>query len=263
MVSYGQTLFVATRGTQYTFTGIDPQSMNVQELPGSQSCISGKSLVALENAVVYASPDGLCMADFNGIKVITKDLFTRKDWQDKNPATCVGAVHDNCYVFFFETANTIGYSLSLETGKLVQFTTAGPMKALFAHRQEDRLYALINRNSAYYADALFASSTPRSATFKTGIMKLDRAQPMAWMQVVGEQNAAAPVTVKLSRGNESINGLSTSQVAALTTSQVSVLSNGPLRLPSGLYSNYQLEITSAARIASITLAGSTEELKQV
>lgn len=109
---FGQTLFVGTMGSVSLISGASPVNMSQVVLPGNQTCVSAQSVVAVEGGVVFASPDGLCMATLDGVKVLTKGLFLRAVWQKFNPETIRAAVHDGVYLFSYQTEMADWESLS-------------------------------------------------------------------------------------------------------------------------------------------------------
>jgi hypothetical protein len=108
MGSFGNSLFVGTKGIPYIFTGTDPASMSPQELPGNQACVSARSIASFENGVLYASPDGICQADYGGVKVLTQGLFTKDDWKALKPETIIAVMHHGVYYFLYTNRSTTG-----------------------------------------------------------------------------------------------------------------------------------------------------------
>ena len=106
--SFGNSLFVGTKGIPYLFTGTDPSSMSQQELPGNQACVSARSIASFESGVLYASPDGICQADYGGVKVLTQGLFTKDDWKALKPETIIGVMHHGVYYFLYTNRATTG-----------------------------------------------------------------------------------------------------------------------------------------------------------
>lgn len=109
---FGQTLFVGTLGSVSLISGASPVNMSQVVLPGNQTCVSAQSVVPVDGGVVFASPDGLCMATLDGVKVLTKGLFLRAVWQKFNPETIRAAVHDGVYLFSYQTEMAAWESLS-------------------------------------------------------------------------------------------------------------------------------------------------------
>ena len=335
MSSFGQTLFVGTRGSPYLISGADSASMSAQELPGNQACVSARSIVAMENGGIYASPDGICVVDLSGVKVITQTLFTREDWKRINPSSIIGAVHHGVYYFLYnnrettaishaalsevndnterslkllyaglktliwegnelfakavynakqlqygftddqfaffgseqrftaaqiaawknnlEVAHVVGewktevvrssgcYALDFVTGKLVEVSVQGT--AFHTDLITDTLYVVDGANIV----ALFDDqSARRPGVYGTGIIKLDKPAPMAWLQVDGEFRN--PVTVRW-------------YADGVLRHIATVSSLSPVRLPAGLYLEHEIEVESQERVTAVTLAGSTMELQ--
>ena len=54
----------------------------------------------MEGGVVYASPDGLCLAGPSGVNLLTLGAFEREDWQELNPTEAFGGFHEGVYYLF-------------------------------------------------------------------------------------------------------------------------------------------------------------------
>lgn len=97
---FGQTVVVCTEGHPYYASGADSSGVSAQKIEIPQSCVSKRSIVAVGSGVIYASPDGLCLAGPGGVEVFTNEMFSREDWQEVISAGCFGAHHDGCYYLF-------------------------------------------------------------------------------------------------------------------------------------------------------------------
>ena len=94
---FGQTLVVLTEGWPYYGSGADSASMSLQKLEQPQACISKRSIVSMDNGVLYASPDGLCIAGPDGIRVLSQGAFSKEDWQAAVGQTPLGMYHEGRY----------------------------------------------------------------------------------------------------------------------------------------------------------------------
>lgn len=94
---FGQTLVVLTKGWPYYASGADSASMSLQKLEQPQACISKRSIVSMDNGVLYASPDGLCLAGPDGIRVLSQAAFSKEDWQQAVGAAPLGMYHEGRY----------------------------------------------------------------------------------------------------------------------------------------------------------------------
>ena len=97
MAVFDQTLFVGTAGNPYFVTGAHSASMSAQKLDSNQACASRRSVVGVQGGVLYASPDGLCLASARGVEVVSRQLIARKDWQAMQPASMFAAEHEGVY----------------------------------------------------------------------------------------------------------------------------------------------------------------------
>ena len=237
---FGQTLFVGTMGYPYFISGSDSASMSAQKLAVDQPCVSRRSIVALEQGVVYASPDGLCLASAAGVQLVTAALFAREDWQALRPQNIIAAAHEG--VYFFWTADR-AFALDVGSGKLTEID----VMAAALHRDvlTDGLFAV----GGGRITRLFASGR-RSGHWKSRIVQGGRQEPFAWFQVDGEQDVATPVLLRwIGDGARRY--------------EVSVTDSLPHRLPPGRWREHELELQSKARITALRFASTTGELQQV
>lgn len=242
IAGFGSSVFVGTRGSPYIASGADPASMDLTELPSNQACVSSRSIVPVDNGVIYASPDGLCLATASGVTNMTEGLITREDWQLCKPESVLAALYNQCYYFQYDTgSNSAIYMLDFVSKKLTQLSELAT--ALYVDQVTDTLY-IVNGTQI---QAVFGGATARTGLYRTGIIKLDRQTPMAWLQVDGDYTA--PVTLRwygdgVLRYTATLNNIT------------------PVRLPAGRYLEHEIEIESSARVTRVTMASTTEELQK-
>ena len=150
--AFGNMMFVGTQGTPYLVSGVDPASMSAQELPGQQACVSARSIVSIEGGVLYASPDGICRVDSNGVKVITSDLFTHEDWIALNPSSILAATHDGVYYFMYDTAAPVNVRYDPDNASFRQAVIDlwVALKQLVIDGHEDQARSLYNAKQAQF-----------------------------------------------------------------------------------------------------------------
>lgn len=97
------TVVVATRNFIYLASGTEPESYAMSKLEYPQACVSKLSLTYLiDMGVAFASPDGVFAVAGNGRgEIITREVFTREQWQALNPASMWAISHDDIYFMFF------------------------------------------------------------------------------------------------------------------------------------------------------------------
>ena len=235
---FGQTLFVGTRGNPYLISGADSASMSAVKLDSEHACVSRRSIASAGNGVIYASPDGLCLATHNGVEVLTSALFSREDWQALNPSSITAIVHEGVYYFWTATAC---WALDFAAKKLGTVTGA-PATAVHRDTLTDHLYAVVGGD----VRKLFSAGR-RTATWKSGVAQLPAQAPLAWLQVDSRFEAGPVVVTWMGDGAQ--------------RHQVSVDSITPRRLPPGRWLEHEVVVESASRVTKVLLAGSGAELR--
>lgn len=238
--AFGTSLAVLTVANPYIASGSDSASMSLQEVGNPQACVSKRSIVSVEGGVLYASPDGICLIDSSGVKVVSQGLFTKEDWTLLAPSGIVAALHEGVYYFTYTGNGGGSYGLDFTARKLVSLDLSG--SAFYLDKYTDTLY----QASGTAVKGLFSGTGKRTGIWKTGLLTLPKHEPFAWLQVFSD--FTAPVIVRW-YGDGALR-----YTATLT-------SIAPVRLPAGRYLEHQIEIESAARITSTTFAGLTLELQ--
>lgn len=239
MAAFGQTLVVGTRGSPYYISGADSASMSAVKMDSRQSCVSARSMISVDGGVIYASPDGFCLANGQGIRVITQGIYTREDWQALNPSSLVCAFHDGVVYFYGSTG--VVYALNIATGKLSTVSLSAPT-TLYVDNITDKLYAASGTN----VTSLFTNATKRTAVWKSKVFVLPRPLGFAWLTI--ESDFSTPLTVNW-YGDGVLRHTAT------------VSSRLPVRLPAGEFLEHEIEISGTARWNSLTIASSTAELQ--
>lgn len=240
---FDQTLFVGTTGNPYLITGAHSASMTAIKLDSNQSCVSRRSIVGVQGGVLYASPDGLCLAGPGGVEVVTRALLTRELWQSLKPASMFAVEHEGVYYLFYAGAGGGCYAFSMRDGwKLGRVDLKGT--AAWVDKFNDLMYVA---DGASIMEC-FTGAGRRTGRWKTGVATQGQQLPLAWAKVYGEQSAQAPITLRL-WGDGALR-----HTATFTDLQ-------PQRLPPGRWLEHQVEIEGAARATTVMLCSTTEELR--
>lgn len=99
---FGQTVVVLTMGPPSYVSGSDSASMSEQKLESAQACVSKRSVVSTEGGVIYASPDGICIAGPGGVQLITTGAYSKEDWQALGLTTSFAAFSEGVYYLVTE-----------------------------------------------------------------------------------------------------------------------------------------------------------------
>ncbi|MDN5752408.1 MAG: hypothetical protein L0H15_03875 [Nitrosospira sp.] len=94
----GTTLVGMTKGNPFTITGVEPVTMGggMQKLGVAWPCMAKRGVASFAFGVGYPAPQGLVISGMN-TDIVTKDLFTLKEWGELNPDTFIAASADNRY----------------------------------------------------------------------------------------------------------------------------------------------------------------------
>lgn len=94
----GTTLVGMTEGNPFTITGVEPLTMGggMEKLAVAWPCMAKRSAASFAFGVGYAAPQGLVIIGVTS-DIVTKDLFTQREWTELNPASFIAATGDNRY----------------------------------------------------------------------------------------------------------------------------------------------------------------------
>lgn len=233
---FGQTLVAVTRGHPYLISGSDSASMSGLKMESNHAGVSRRSIVSTQAGVVYAGADGLCLANQNGVNVVTGGYWLREDWIALNPSSIFAVEHEGVYVF--RLAN--GKTYALGDGKLVELVLPG--SAFYVDRVTDTLY--VAEGTA--VRAAFSAAGRRTARWRSKKITLTQQQPLAWWKVYSD--FAAPVTVRWYGDGVLCHTATFNDLE-------------PQRLPPGRWLEHEVEIESTARVTKVVLASTTQELQ--
>lgn len=117
----GTTLVGMTEGNPFTITGVEPVTMGggMEKLAVAWPCMSKRSVASFAFGVAYAAPQGLVMIGVSN-DVVTKDLFTQKEWTEINPSSFAAASADNRYYSGY-TVNDSSLMFVIDKGEAASF----------------------------------------------------------------------------------------------------------------------------------------------
>lgn len=245
--SFGQTLVRMHRGGVDYISGADPASMSVQKEVSTQVCVSARSVCKVEGGVVFASPDGLCLADGSGVRVLTLGRILRDDWQSFEPENIV-CYHNEGTVYLWGTGTALGPVVSayhLPTGRITQVAVDKTLSAIYTDRSTDAVYGTVGDKVL----KIFGDTNFRTGLWKSKVVVLPQQAGFAWLAIESNFDAG-PVTVRWYGDG-------------VLRHTVDVNSRTPVRLPPGRYLEHTVEVESKSRWNALTLASSTAELQGV
>lgn len=240
----GNQVVVLTTGNPYLLTGSEPSTLSLTKLDWPQACVSKRSIVNVGGAVLYASPDGLCAIDGQGmLNNLTEGLMTREDWQALNPESILGCLYNNQYFGFYNTGVVSGgFILEPRENDAALSFIETHASAAFADLLQDVLFLKIGTEIHKWD----ASGTYSDYTWRSGVTTLPRPENFGAAQVWAE---GYPVTFKL-YGDGALKHAET------------VASSAVFRLPSGYKAaQYEVELTGDQEIYKVLVASTAGELR--
>jgi hypothetical protein len=184
-----QGVVVLTKDRPYIAFGSGPSSMSVTPLLSSQACLSKRSVVTLESAVIYASPDGLCGIEGTQLRVLTEDLMSKDEWKALNPSSMHAYHYEGTYICFYDNGTPGGFVFDPRGGRNALVFLDFYCKAGFYF--EDALYLLRTNNEvARYNEG----STKLNFCWQSRRAKLPEALNFGLMRVTADDY---PLDVKV------------------------------------------------------------------
>ena len=233
------TLAVLTTGTPFFIQGTHPENMAVVKGGIEQACVSRRSIVSGNGAVIYASPDGLVMLSPGGSKLLTEQLFTRAQWQGYKPESIHAYQHDMKYVAFYNTGSVQGgFIFDMQSGQFILHDIYA--ECGFHDVQRDELFlAFADRTVKKWMGGAAKAYQWRSKKFSL--------PTVAGFSCAKLEAEAYPMTLKVYTDG------------ALTHTQT-VTSRNAFRLPPAQGRDWELEITGESEVFSVAVAQSMTEL---
>lgn len=147
LASTSNTVFVLTDGWPYVLSGTAPEAMTVTKLAGPAACVSPRGVCVYKNALYYVGHQGL-MTIYNDANAgtvcanLTDKIFTKEQWQAKNPASCVMGQYDGALFLFFEHKDGTHEALTIDLTEQMDAVTTNDevAKCVCTDNKTDRMY---------------------------------------------------------------------------------------------------------------------------
>lgn len=121
MLAIGNSVAVLTEGFPWIFSGNSPDAMSGRSIESNQACVSKRSAVIVNGAIIYASPDGLVQLTSLMATPLTDKIITREQWQDYEPSTIEAYVQEGRYLAFYGASHDKGFIFDPNTGDFRHF----------------------------------------------------------------------------------------------------------------------------------------------
>ena len=119
-------ILVMTVAGPYLLAGSDPAALAKVPIESNQACTSARSIVDFGEYTIYASPDGLVLAQGNTATVVTSALIDKDAWQTFQPETIHAYEYEGMYIGFYgDEAGGTGFVFDPQGGRNALVTLAG------------------------------------------------------------------------------------------------------------------------------------------
>lgn len=246
--AFGNSIVVLTDSFPWLITGTHPDSMTPDKLELAWACVSKRGVVDMGYSIVYPSPDGLVSVGPGQLDLVTRGLFSEREWQALKPESILAARYDSAYVFFYDNGQTRAGFMFDPREPLATLTELGfYADAAFTDNRTGNLYLVVegeivtfnasdeSRENYVWRSKRFV--TPSAINFSAAQVKAD----------------GYPVLISIY-----------SAVAGATRHRYSrlVMNDEPFRLPGGYRaSEWEIELSGDREVTAVFLAESVQELR--
>ncbi|MFM4747205.1 hypothetical protein ACEUDE_05690 [Aeromonas veronii] len=232
-------LIVGTKGYPYIFQGVSPSSVTGQKLAYvPQACVSGRSMVALDGVVLYASPDGLVGVGSDGGNLVTESIISRAQWQAMKPETMRAWYNEGKYVALTDTH---GFIFDPKSGDFRWLS--GRWDAAVPDMQLDAL--MLAKGTQLFQWR--GGSDPLSMRWRSKEFVLPPGVRLGVARLMGESLGSVGFSLWL-------DGVKAFELAAGSVPETA------FRLPPLRGRRWQVEVTGTAAVERIMLGGSVSEV---
>lgn len=238
--SLDTTLVVLTQGKPVFMQGSHPANMVVVEADVSQSCVSKRSIVSINGAIYYASPDGLVGIAPGGSKVITASIFDKTLWSTFNPSSIKGFTHDGQYHGFYDTGVVQGgFIYDPQSSSFTMHEIH--LEAGYSDLETDTFYTVSDNDIGRWGEGAVKTYTWRSKVFL-----MANHISFSCFRVDAE---AYPIEFTLFKDGEVFH------TQTITDNQIK-------RLPAGRGREWDAQVVGSTELFAISIAQSPSELAQ-
>lgn len=239
-------IFCATEGRPFLLTGSHPAAMAMVPIESDQACVSPASMVAFGGYAIYASPDGLVLAEGNRAELITGEFFSKDEWAAYNPSSIHAYGYEGKYIGFYgDVTDGTGFIFDPRGGANTFITLSGLNVAGGYWDVEQDLLQVIYEEATQYKIGDFDTGSALQYTRRT--KKFMFPDPLA-LNIVRIDADSYPITFELFADG-------------VSKGSWSFTSDQPVKLPGGYRAReYQFEVRGTGAITGIYISDSMGEM---
>lgn len=241
-------ILVLTEGSPYMLFGASPEALVLDRIPSEQGCLSAESICRVDNALFYASHDGLCRYSNGDILVVTQALMGRNSWNALfEPRGIRAFAYEGKYIAFNTlTGRHFIYDPFGEQASLTTFEYPHTILASYRDDAQDRTLVLVDVDGAERVMQWGEGATD-VAQWKSGERQFPRPVGFSYFKIYGPQEARVQVELTVYPLNNPIR----------FEAQTNTLMRLPIRTKHRLW---QIKLTTQVPIEIVVLADNPGEV---
>ncbi|MCK7581023.1 MAG: hypothetical protein MZV65_38995 [Chromatiales bacterium] len=241
------TLVVLTVGVPYIIQGSHPDSLVMVKADIEQACLAKRSIATIDNAIFYASPDGLMRLTTGGSELVTTALMTRAQWQALDPSDIHAYAYDGKYMAFYGNGRSGGFVYDTREAQFY-FHEIGRITAGYTDLLEDRLYVAAAGGLVL---APWGEGAPCAGVWQSKRFAFPQITGFSCVQLEAEHYPTeAPIRLEVIADD-------------VVVFARDVLSRTPMRLPAVQARDWEVRFTVPVEIFNVALAQSMSEIASV
>lgn len=135
-------VLVLTTGKPMLISGTSPDTMYAQVIESSESCLSPESVLVQSGTAFWASPDGIAAFGGGAVSVISRNVWSREQWQALKPKRMLFAFYENHLLIY---ADHQAFLYSLGRNDLTRLSQSG-VSCTYYDVMDDQLYVVRGDN---------------------------------------------------------------------------------------------------------------------
>lgn len=180
-------VLVLTGSAVYVLFGSAPEAMQLERIPSEQNCLSAKSIVRVDNTVMWAATDGLAVYDNGRVQIMTQDILTRAQWlADYNPSSIHAFAHEGAYIAF--GTQPFVFNLQNQQRQLTHVTLAGTLKDMHRLEDNDQTYLLLDNGFGTQTIESWDTGTPKPYTWASKLKQFHRATALSYLRLYSSED---------------------------------------------------------------------------
>jgi hypothetical protein len=146
-------ILALTKGPPVALVGTRPDAVTPVDFSEAEPCMSARSVVPFDNAILYASPNGIVAAGLSQLQLATGDLVTREEWgRDYAPSEIVACRYGPYYIAAVGPSRGFAFASGQEPASLVRLDRLRNLDGLETDPRTGKAY-LIQGSQLFEFDA--------------------------------------------------------------------------------------------------------------